>query len=44
MNFENWQVSFGKQSLWWSSMQSGPLMFSDNVEPVNMFCIIVFLL
>jgi hypothetical protein len=37
MNFENWQVSFGKQSLWWSPMQSGPLMFSDNAEPVNMF-------
>lgn len=37
MNFENWQVSFGKQSLWWSSMQSGPLMFSDNADPVNMF-------
>src|SRR5256885_5220644 len=28
MNFENWQVSFGKQSLWWSPTQGGPLMFS----------------
>jgi len=37
MNFENWQVSFGKQSLWWGPMSSGPLMFSDNAEPVNMF-------
>jgi hypothetical protein len=37
MNFENWQVSFGKQSLWWSPTQGGPLMFSDNAEPVNMF-------
>jgi len=37
MNFDNWQVSFGRQSLWWSPMQSGPLMFSDNAEPINMF-------
>ena len=37
MNFENWQVSFGKQSLLWSPMQGGPLMFSDNADPVNMF-------
>src|SRR5713101_787966 len=36
-NFENWQVSFGKQSLWWSPTEGGPLMFSDNAEPVNMF-------
>src|SRR5713101_2608022 len=25
LNFENWQVSFGKQSLWWSPVQGGPL-------------------
>jgi len=37
MNFENWQVSFGKQSLWWGPIEGGPLMFSDNAEPVNMF-------
>jgi len=37
MNFENWQVSFGKQSLWWSPTQGGPLMFSDNAEPLDMF-------
>src|SRR5712664_2951278 len=37
LNFENWQVSFGKQSLWWSSSQGGPLMFSDNAGPLNMF-------
>ena len=35
--WENWQVSFGRQSLWWSPMQSGPLMFSDNAQPINMF-------
>jgi membrane-associated phospholipid phosphatase len=37
LNFENWQVTFGKQSLWWSPTEGGPLMFSDNAEPVNMF-------
>jgi len=37
LTFENWQVSFGKQSLWWGPMAGGPLMFSDNAEPVNMF-------
>lgn len=37
MNFENWQVTFGKQSLWWGPGNSGPLMFSDNAEPINMF-------
>jgi membrane-associated phospholipid phosphatase len=36
LNFENWQVTFGKQSLWWSPVEGGPLMFSDNAEPVNM--------
>jgi hypothetical protein len=37
LTFDNWQVSFGQQSLWWSPMQGGPLMFSDNAEPINMF-------
>jgi hypothetical protein len=37
VNFENWQISFGKQSLWWSPAQGGPLMFSDDAEPLNMF-------
>lgn len=37
LTFDNWQFSFGKQSFWWSPMQSGPLMFSNNAEPINMF-------
>jgi membrane-associated phospholipid phosphatase len=37
LTFENWQVSFGKQSLWWSPIEGGPFMFSDNAVPVNMF-------
>ena len=36
MNFENWQVSFGKQSLWWGPGEGGSMMFSDNAEPVTM--------
>ena len=37
LNFENWQVSFGRQSLWWGPTQGGPMMFSDNAAPLNMF-------
>jgi hypothetical protein len=37
LTFENWQLSFGKQSLSWSPVQGGPFIFSDNAEPVNMF-------
>jgi hypothetical protein len=35
--FSNWQVSFGRQSLWWGPGDGGPLMFSDNAAPFNMF-------
>jgi hypothetical protein len=37
MNFANWQMSFGKQSLWWGPSQGGPFLFSDNAEPITMF-------
>jgi capsule assembly protein Wzi/PAP2 superfamily protein len=37
MKLENWEVSFGKQSLWWGPGQGGPMMFSDNAEPIAMF-------
>jgi membrane-associated phospholipid phosphatase len=33
----NWEVSFGKQSLWWGPGDGGPMMLSDNAEPINMF-------
>jgi membrane-associated phospholipid phosphatase len=36
LNFENWQITAGKQSLWWGPGEGGPMMFSDNAEPVNM--------
>jgi membrane-associated phospholipid phosphatase len=37
MNVANWQVSFGKQSLWWGPNEGGPFLFSDNAEPITMF-------
>jgi len=37
MNLMNWQLTFGKQSLWWGPGEGGPMMLSDNAEPVNMF-------
>jgi hypothetical protein len=33
----NYEFTFGKQSLWWGPGDGGPMMFSDNAEPVNMF-------
>ena len=37
MNVENWQFSFGRQTLLWGPSLSGPLMFSGNAAPVDMF-------
>jgi membrane-associated phospholipid phosphatase len=37
MTLSNWQISFGKQSLWWGPGDGGPMMFSDNSVPLNMF-------
>jgi len=37
MNLSNWLISFGKQSLWWGPGDGGPMMFSDNAQPINMF-------
>jgi membrane-associated phospholipid phosphatase len=37
MNLQNWQLSFGKQSLWWGPSQGGPILFSDNAVPITMF-------
>ena len=35
-NIDNWQLSFGKQSLWWGPGQNGAMNFSNNAEPVMM--------
>ena len=34
--FKNNQVSFGKQSLWWGPNFGGPMLYSDNAEPITM--------
>ena len=33
----DWQFTFGRQTLWWGPGDGGPMMLSDNVEPINMF-------
>jgi hypothetical protein len=35
-NVANWDLSFGKQSLWWGPGDGGALLFSDNAEPIYM--------
>jgi membrane-associated phospholipid phosphatase len=35
--FDNWQMSFGKQTLDWGPGEGGSMMLSDNAEPINMF-------
>jgi hypothetical protein len=36
VTFKNNQLSFGKQSLWWGPSYGGPMLYSDNAEPVTM--------
>lgn len=36
LTFRNTQVSFGQQSLWLGPSEAGPLLFSDNAEPITM--------
>lgn len=36
VNISDWQLSFGKQSLWWGPERSGPMALSDNAEPITM--------
>jgi membrane-associated phospholipid phosphatase len=37
LNLAGWQLSYGQESQWWGPGESGPLLFSDNAEPVRMF-------
>ena len=37
INVDDFQISFGKQSLWWGPGRSGPFLFSNNAEPPYMF-------
>jgi capsule assembly protein Wzi len=36
VNLKNFEVTFGKQSLWWGPSQSGPFLISDNIDPMYM--------
>src|SRR5262249_2908745 len=36
-NVANWNLAFGKQSLWWGPGDGNALLFSDNAEPIYMF-------
>jgi|SRR5579859_2283551 len=36
MNIGNFEVTFGKQSLWWGPTAGGPLLFNNNAEPIYM--------
>ena len=36
MQLNNWQFTFGKQSLWWGPDSSGPMLFSTNAAPILM--------
>jgi Capsule assembly protein Wzi/PAP2 superfamily len=36
MQLDNWQITVGKQSLWWGADKSGPMLFSTNAEPILM--------
>ena len=37
LNLDDFQFSFGKQSLWWGPGRGGPFLFSNNAEPPYMF-------
>lgn len=36
VNLGGWDLTFGKQSLWWAPNRGGALLFSDNAEPIYM--------
>jgi hypothetical protein len=33
----NWEISFGRQSLWWGTGEGTSLELSDNAQPIDMF-------
>ena len=35
MTLANWQLSFGRQSQWWGPSDSGPMLYTNNAEPLN---------
>jgi len=37
VTLENWELTFGKQSLWWGPGHGGAFLFSNNADPIYMF-------
>ena len=37
VNLENWELTFGKQSLWWGPGYGGAFLFGNNADPIYMF-------
>ena len=35
MNLANWQFSFGRRSLWWGPSESGAMILTNNVAPLD---------
>ncbi len=35
MNVANWQISYGRRSLWWGPSEGGTMIFTDNAAPLN---------
>ena len=35
MNLANWQISFGRRSVWWGPCDSGAMLFTNNIPPLN---------
>jgi membrane-associated phospholipid phosphatase len=40
VNLDNWEISLGRQSLEWGPGPGGSLLWSDNIQPVNMVRIV----
>jgi membrane-associated phospholipid phosphatase len=36
LQLANWQLTLGKQALWWGEDESGPMLFSTNAAPILM--------
>jgi hypothetical protein len=37
LNVHDFQITFGQQSHWWGPSEGGPMTFSNNIVPINMF-------
>ena len=35
LNLANWQISYGKRSLWWGPSEGGTMLFTNNAPPLN---------